>query len=84
MPEIRCSNASTILNALLTGAGLAVLPCFIAAEEPSLMQLTAPIEDLDRDPMWLVVHEDMRNRPRVRLVSVPDVPEPEKLSWLVL
>jgi translocation and assembly module TamB len=23
-------------------------------------------------------------RPRVRLVSVPDVPEPEKLSWLVL
>lgn len=24
------------------------------------------------------------SRPRVRLVSVPDVPEPEKLSWLVL
>jgi len=24
------------------------------------------------------------NRPRVRLVSFPDVPEPEKLSWLVL
>jgi translocation and assembly module TamB len=23
-------------------------------------------------------------RPRVRLVSTPDVPEPEKLSWLVL
>jgi translocation and assembly module TamB len=23
-------------------------------------------------------------RPRVRLVSSPDVPEPEKLSWLVL
>src|SRR5689334_6440264 len=69
VPEIRCSNASTILNALLTGAGLAVLPCFIAAEEPSLVQLTAPIEDLDREPMWLVVHEDMRNRPRVRLVA---------------
>jgi molybdate transport repressor ModE-like protein len=69
VPEIRCSNAATILNALLVGAGLAVLPCFIAAEEPSLVQLTAPIEDLDREPMWLVVHEDMRNRPRVRLVA---------------
>ncbi|HET6159518.1 MAG TPA: LysR family transcriptional regulator [Dongiaceae bacterium] len=69
VPEIRCSNASTILNALLTGAGLAVLPCFIAAEEPTLVQLTAPIEDLDREAMWLVVHEDMRNRPRVRLVA---------------
>ncbi len=69
VPEIRCSNASTILNALLAGAGLAVLPCFVAAEEPSLLQLTAPIEDLERETMWLVVHEDMRNRPRVRLAA---------------
>lgn len=69
VPEIRCSNAGTILNALLAGTGLAVLPCFIGAEEPTLVQLTAPIEDLDREPMWLVVHEDMRNRPRVRLVA---------------
>jgi molybdate transport repressor ModE-like protein len=68
-PEIRCSNASTILNALLTGAGLAVLPCLIGAEESSLIQLTAPIENLDRDPMWLVIHEDMRDRPRVRLIA---------------
>lgn len=69
VPEIRCSNAGTILNALLAGAGLAILPCFIAAEEPSLLQLTAPIDDLERETMWLVVHEDMRNRPRVRLVA---------------
>ena len=69
VPEIRCSNASTILNALLAGAGLAILPCFIAAEEPSLLQLTGAIEDLERETMWLVVHEDMRNRPRVRLVA---------------
>ena len=69
VPEIRCSNAGTILNALVTGAGLAVMPCWVAAEEPSVLQLTAPIEDVDRDVMWLVVHEDMRNRPRVRLVA---------------
>lgn len=69
MPEIRCSNAGTILNALLAGTGLAVLPCFVGAEESSLVQLTAPIEDLDRETMWLVVHEDMRNRPRVRLAA---------------
>jgi DNA-binding transcriptional LysR family regulator len=69
VPEIRCSNASNILNALVTGAGLAVMPCWIGAEEPMLMQLTPPIENLDRDVMWLVVHQDMRNRPRVRLVA---------------
>lgn len=69
VPEIRCSNAGTILNALLAGTGLAVLPCFLGVEESSLLQLTAPIDDLDREQMWLVVHEDMRNRPRVRLVA---------------
>src|SRR5882724_5598877 len=42
-PEIRCSNASMILNALLTGSGLGVMPCWIGAEEPSLIQLSAPI-----------------------------------------
>lgn len=68
-PHIRCSNAGTILDALVTGAGLAVLPCFLGTEEPSLMQLTAPIDDLDREGLWLVVHEDLRNRPRVRLVA---------------
>jgi DNA-binding transcriptional LysR family regulator len=69
VPEIRCSNAGTIVNALLSGAGLAVMPCMIAAEEPALVQLTAPIDNLDRETMWLVVHEEMRNRPRVRLVA---------------
>ena len=53
----------------MAGAGLAVLPCFLGAEEPTLMQLTAPIDELDREGLWLVVHEDMRDRPRVPLVE---------------
>jgi molybdate transport repressor ModE-like protein len=69
VPQIRCSNASTILDTLITGAGLAVLPCFLGAEEPSLVQLTPPIDELDREGLWLVVHEDMRDRPRVRLAA---------------
>ena len=68
-PHVRCSNASTILDALIAGAGLAVLPCFLGAEEPALLQLTAPIDDLDREGLWLVLHEDMRDRPRVRLLA---------------
>lgn len=69
VPQIRCSNASTILDTLITGAGLAVLPCFLGAEEPALVQLTPPIDELDREGLWLVVHEDMRDRPRVRLAA---------------
>lgn len=68
-PHVRCSNASAILDALIAGAGLAVLPCFLGAEEPALVQLTAPIDNLDREGLWLVLHEDMRDRPRVRLVA---------------
>ena len=68
-PHTRCSNASAILDTLMAGAGLAVLPCFLGAEEPTLVQLTAPIDDLDREGLWLVVHEDMRDRPRVRLAA---------------
>ena len=33
------------------------------------MQLSAPIDDLDREGLWLVLHEDMRDRPRVRLAA---------------
>ena len=69
VPHVRCSNASAILDALIAGAGLAVLPCFLGAEEPALVQLSAPIDDLDREGLWLVLHEDMRDRPRVRLVA---------------
>jgi molybdate transport repressor ModE-like protein len=68
-PHVRCSNASAILDALIAGAGLAVLPCFLGAEEPALVQLSGPIDDLEREGLWLVLHEDMRDRPRVRLAA---------------
>jgi hypothetical protein len=77
-PHVRCSNASAILDTLIAGAGLAVLPCFLGAEEPALMQLSAPIDDLDREGLWLVLHEDMRDRPRVPMVAdrIAAVPAP--------
>ena len=68
-PHVRCSNASAILDVLIAGAGLAVLPCFLGAEEPALVQLSGPIDDLEREGLWLVLHEDMRDRPRVRLAA---------------
>jgi DNA-binding transcriptional LysR family regulator len=69
LPDIRCSHSSNILDAVAGGAGIGILPCWIGAEEPSLVQLGAPLEDYETDGLWLVVHEDLRNRPRVRLVA---------------
>lgn len=69
LADIRCSNSANILDAVIGGAGIGILPCWVAREEPSLVQLTAPLEDYETDGLWLVVHEDLRNRPRVRLAA---------------
>lgn len=68
-PEVRCSHSATILDAIIGGAGLGLAPCWAGREEPSLVQLTAPLDDYATDGLWLVIHEDLRNRPRVRLVA---------------
>ncbi len=67
-PDVRVSHSGHILDAIIGGAGIGIVPCWAGNEEPSLMQLTAPLDDYQTDGLWLVVHEDLRNRPRVRLV----------------
>jgi DNA-binding transcriptional LysR family regulator len=67
-PHVRCNHSTTIYDALLGGAGLAVIPCYAGAEDPSLVRLTPPL-DLPSHGLWLVVHEDLRHQPRVRLVA---------------
>jgi DNA-binding transcriptional LysR family regulator len=68
-PHVRCSHSATIYDALVGGAGLAIVPCFAGAEEPSLVRLTPPLSDLDSQGLWMAVHEDLRHQPRVRLVA---------------
>jgi DNA-binding transcriptional LysR family regulator len=67
-PHVRCSQSTTIHDALVGGAGLAVIPCYAGAEEASLVRLTPPL-DLPSQGLWMVVHEDLRHQPRVRLVA---------------
>jgi DNA-binding transcriptional LysR family regulator len=68
-PHVRCNHSTTIYDALVGGAGLAIIPCFAGAEEPSLVRLTPPISDLGTQGLWMAVHEDLRQQPRVRLVA---------------
>ena len=67
-PHVRCNHSATIYDALLGGAGLAVIPCFAGAEDPALVRLTPPL-DLPLQGLWMVLHEDLRHQPRVRLVA---------------
>ena len=62
----RTNDLASLLAAAIAGIGVAALPHFLAATEPRLVCLEdAP--EADRE-IWLVMHPDLRDTPRVRIV----------------
>ncbi len=66
-PAIKSSNLIAQLNSTIAGAGLCVLPCFIAQTEPELVRVL-PNFRLIRT-FWLLLHSDLRNIARVRVTA---------------
>lgn len=66
-PAIKSSNLIAQLNSTIAGAGLCVLPYFIAQTEPQLVRVL-PSFRLIRT-FWLVLHSDLRNIARVRVTA---------------
>lgn len=56
-----------LLAAIRAGAGLAVLPSFVADREGDLVRCLPPIAG-DEAGLWLLTHERLRRQPRVRAV----------------
>lgn len=61
------TSAPGLLAAVRGGAGMAVLPCYVADQDEQLVRC------LDRSPedrgwLWLMTHERLRNTPTVRTV----------------
>ena len=52
---------------ICAGAGAGVLPVFVGDSPPELVRVGPPIDALDH-PLHLVVHDDERRRPEVRVV----------------
>lgn len=65
-PALISPVSSALREAAREGAGVAVLPCYLAASVPELERIPAP--DPPTETLWLTVHRDVRNIPRVRLV----------------
>jgi DNA-binding transcriptional LysR family regulator len=63
-----CPNALMLLAAAEAGVGIALLPCALGDQSPSLVRIGADdvIEGL---PIWLLVHTDLRNAARVQAVT---------------
>jgi DNA-binding transcriptional LysR family regulator len=67
-PRLRSANLVAQMRAAMAGAGLCVLPCFMADPEPGLVRVLADEVALTRS-FWLAVHADQRNLARIRTTS---------------
>jgi DNA-binding transcriptional LysR family regulator len=67
-PALRCGSLLAQKAAVEAGLGVAVLPCFLGDRSPELIRLFAPDSELV-EPLWLVVHEELRRVARVRVVA---------------
>nr|WP_176459006.1 LysR family transcriptional regulator [Halomonas boliviensis] len=60
----RVDTLVNILSAVRSGMGLAVLPCYLAYEDPDIIQLTDPIPELEYG-LWFLMHPDLRGVVRI-------------------
>lgn len=61
----RIDSVLGMLGAIRAGAGIGVLPRYLADREPELVRLTPAIPQLATD-LWLLTHPDLRGVARVR------------------
>lgn len=60
----RVDTLVSILSAIRSGMGLAVLPCYLADDDPDIIQLTDPIPEMEYG-LWFLMHPDLRGVVRI-------------------
>jgi DNA-binding transcriptional LysR family regulator len=65
--SVESSNLLAQLRATLAGAGLCVLPAFLAKEEKGLIRVLPDEVSLTRS-LWLIVHQDLAELARIKAV----------------
>jgi DNA-binding transcriptional LysR family regulator len=66
-PIIRVNNWLVLQEAVRSGTGLTVLPCYLGDADPTLRRIGGILEDVSAD-QFLLVHRDLRSLPRIRAV----------------
>ena len=67
-PRIRSSNLIAQYQACAAGAGLCILPCFLAEPDARLVRVLPGEVSLTRT-FWMIVHTDMRDLARIRVTG---------------
>lgn len=60
------SSTRALVNAVLHGAGIALLPQFLALD-PGLVEIPGPT--IATRPMYIAIHRDLKRVPRIQMVS---------------
>lgn len=63
-PQLRSSSIAAQAQMIAGGAGVGVLPCFLADPDPALVRIRPEIAI--RRTFWLAVHQEIATIPRVR------------------
>ncbi len=64
--SVETNSTHTLLAAARAGAGVAVLPHFVAQVEPALVSVSETVADHD---VWLITHPEFRRDPKVRVTA---------------
>jgi DNA-binding transcriptional LysR family regulator len=67
-PRLRSSNLIAQYQACASGAGLCILPCFLADPDARLVRVLPDVVNLTRS-FWMIVHSDMRDLARIRVTG---------------
>lgn len=66
-PQLRINDAETLLRCLSLGLGKSVLPIVVGDQQAGLVRLDDDAKKMARE-VWLLVHPELRNLTRVRVV----------------
>lgn len=67
-PALVASSLYAQVVAARAGLGLAVLPCFLAENEPILRRISSEVDAIEQE-LWLAIHTDLAGSARVRAVA---------------
>jgi DNA-binding transcriptional LysR family regulator len=67
-PRLRSSTVVAQHQACAAGAGLCILPCFLADADARLVRVLPEAVNLLRS-FWMIVHSDMRDLARIRVTG---------------
>lgn len=65
----RTNSFAMLEQAAVAGAGIAVLPCYLADGRTDLARIGGPETVVNVRPLWLVVHRELQGQGRIRAIT---------------